>query len=119
MKLIIAHLPDDALDSVRTELLDIGVPSITTAQVHSSATESLTALRYRGVALERHMRSELRIECVVTPGQSPAVVSLLRARSSMRGGSGGRVIVLDVEELHEDFAPEEAYADDPRRDVAV
>lgn len=36
MKLIVAHLPNDAFESVRTGLLDLGVLRMTISQVHSS-----------------------------------------------------------------------------------
>ena len=61
MKLIIAHLPNGAFESVRTDLFDLGVLRTTISEVHSSAPGSAKTLRYRGAAVRSHLRSELRL----------------------------------------------------------
>lgn len=119
MKLIIAHLPNDALESVRTELLDLGVLRITISQVHSSGPQSAMTLHARGAVLHTQLRSELRMECVVAAEQTPAVVNVLRGHASTRWGLGGRVAVLDLEEIHQDSPEERIFADDHRLDTAV
>ncbi len=119
MKLIIAHLPHDALESVRTELLDLGVQKITIAQVHSSGPQSGETLRYRGAALPTHARPELRLECVATAERSRAVVGVLREHASTRSGLGGRVAVVDLEELHEASPEDHIFSGDPRLATAV
>jgi len=45
MKLIIAHLLNDAFEPARTEPNDLGVLRITIAEVHSACTQSPIALR--------------------------------------------------------------------------
>jgi len=119
MKLIIAHLPNDAFESVRTELLDLGVPRMTVTEVHSSGPQSATMLRSRGVTLRTHLRPELRLECVAPADQTLAVVNVLRGHASTRWGLGGRVTVLDLEGLHEDSSEPHSFPDDPRLDAAV
>lgn len=118
MKLIIAHLPDDALEPVRSELLDLGVHRTTISEVHSSGTQSAMTLRYRGTALHTHLRSELRLECLATAEQSPAVVNVLRGHTSRAGALAGHVAVLDLEEVHQGVS-DDHFPDDPRLDVAV
>lgn len=115
MKLIIAHLPHDAFEPARTELNDLGVLRITIAEVHSACTQSPIALSYRGVSMHTHLRSELRLECVASDGQSPPVVHALRALA----GVNGQVAVLDLEQLHQDCADEHVYHADPRLGAAV
>jgi len=119
MKLIIAHLPNDAFEPVRSELLDLGVLRITISEVHSSDPLSAMTLRYRGAALHTDLRSELRLECVADDGQSPAVVNVLRGHASTRRGFGGTVAVLNLEELHQASPEEHMIPDDPRLDMAV
>ena len=52
MKLIIAHLPNDAFEPARTELADLGVSRITISEVHSTSMLPAVTLRYRGAALQ-------------------------------------------------------------------
>ena len=66
MKLIIAHLPNDAFSPVRTELMDLGVLRMTVSEVHTATLQSAITLRYRGAPLHSHLRPELRLECVAT-----------------------------------------------------
>ena len=73
------------------------------------------ALRYRGVSMHTHLRSELRLECVASDGQSPPVVHSLRALA----GVNGQVAVLDLEQLHQDCADERVYQAESRLGVAV
>lgn len=119
MKLIGAHLPNDAFEPVKTELLDVGVLRITISEVHSSDPLSATTLEYRGAALHTDLRSELRLECVADDDQSPAVVNVLRGHASTGWGFGGRVAVLDLEELHEASSEDHIFPDDPRLDMAL
>ena len=119
MKLIIAHLPNGAFESVRTELFDLGVLRTTISEVHSSAPGSAKTLRYRGATVRSHLRSELRLECVATAAQSPAVVSVLREHTRSDLGFGGSVAVLELEELYEASPADDAFPSDPRVDAAV
>ena len=115
MKLIIAHVPNDAFEPLRAELIDLGVLRMTVSEVHSTSARSATALRYRGAPLTTHLRAELRIECVATETQSPAVIDVLRTNAIC----AGQIAMLDLEELHQQSSAEVAFSDDPRLDAAV
>ena len=115
MKLIIAHVPNDAFQQVRAELIDLGVLRMTVAEVHSTSARSAIALRYRGAPLATHLRAELRIECLATETQSLAVIDVLRANA----GCAGQIAVLGLEELHQESSAEVAFSDDRRLDAAV
>ncbi len=116
MKLVIAHLPHDAFASVRDELLDLGVLRMTVNQVHSASPQSAMTLRYRAATLSSTLRSEMRLECVISAGQLRPVVDVLRMHVGTCWGLGGRVAVLDLEELHEDAPTDHLASDDPRLD---
>ncbi|MCA1681282.1 MAG: P-II family nitrogen regulator [Actinobacteria bacterium] len=115
MKLIVAHVPNEAFEPVRAELIDLGVLRMTVSEVHSTSARSAIALRYRGAPLATYLRAELRIECVATETQSPAVIEVLRANA----GCAGQIAVLGLEELHHQSSAEEAFSDDRRLDAAV
>ncbi len=115
MKLIIAHLPNDAFSPVQTALSDLGVLRVTVSEVHTASSQSAITLRYRGAPLHSHLRPELRLECVATDGQSPMIINVLRGYA----GSAGQVAVLELEELHQETSPEPVFSDDPRLETAV
>ncbi len=111
MKLIIAHLPNDAFDPVRTELNELGVLRVTISEVHSACTETPITLRYRGASLQTRLRPELRLECVTIDGQSARVVDTLRAYAGVKG----QVAVVNLEELYEDGQTNSSIPEDARR----
>ena len=115
MKLIIAHLPNDAFSPVRTELSDLGVLRVTVSEVHTASPRSAITLRYRGAPLHSDLRPELRLERVATDGQSPMIINVLRGYA----GSAGQVAVLELEELHQESSQEPVFSDDPRLEAAV
>lgn len=92
MKLIVAHLPHDALQTVRTELLDLGVGRITISAVRTTDAGSERTLRYRGATMRVQMKSELRLECAAPAVIVAAVVAALQAH-------GDHIAVIDLDDL--------------------
>jgi nitrogen regulatory protein PII len=115
MKLIIAHLPNDAFSPVRADLIDLGVLRVTVSEVHTASPQSAITLRYRGAPLHSELRPELRLECVATDDQSPVIINVLRGHA----GSAGQVAVLELEELYQAAPEESVFFDDPRLERAV
>ena len=115
MKMIIAHLPNGTFEAARTELNDLGVLRITMSEVHSTSAQPAITLRYRGAIVKTHLRAELRLECVATNGQSPAVIDVLCGLA----GPYGQVAALDIEDLHPHWQQDDLFCEDPRRDAAV
>jgi len=115
VKLIMAHLPNDAFERARTQLADLGVLRLTVSEVRSTSALPAVTLRYRGASLKTHLRAELRVECVAAERQAPAAVNVLRACA----GRYGQVLVLDIEELHQSSLQEPTLASDPRLEPAM
>ena len=116
MKMIIAHLPNSAFETLRTELGDLGVLRMAISQVYSTSPRPSVTPRYRGTPVRTHLRAKMRLECVVTEGQSSAIINVLHGHV----GQYGQIAVLDVEELHQqEWAEEDVFGDDPRLDTAV
>lgn len=115
MKLITAHLPNDACEPARTKLAVLGVLRMTTSEVHSTGALPAIMLRYHGAPLQTHLRAELRLECVATDEQAPAVIDVLREHA----GRYGQVTVLDIEELHQSRSEEQVFSADPRLEPSV
>lgn len=119
MKLIIAYLPNDAFEPVRTALLDLGVQTTTISDVRSSGLQPAKTLRYRGTTVITHLKAEMRLECLVTVQQAPAVIDALRTHAIRDGVLAGRVAALDLDDLHQAAPEDEALLDAPRLKTTV
>ncbi len=58
MKMMTAHLPDEAFEAVGAELVDLGVLGITVSEVRSASPQSAITLRYRGAPLDSRERQQ-------------------------------------------------------------
>ncbi len=113
MKMIIAHLPNDAVETIRTGLDGLGVPRMALTEVFATSPRPPVTLRYRGAAMQTHLRAEMRFECYATDEQATAVIELLRDHA----GPYGQIAVLDLAELHQQRSG--IYSEDPRLDIAL
>jgi nitrogen regulatory protein P-II 1 len=100
MKKIEAFVRHEAFEPIRTELLELGFPSLTISEVKGSGRQKGITERYRGAELTNYLRPKLKIECVVASSDVDTVVeSILRhARTGAIGD--GKVFVLPVEQAH-------------------
>jgi nitrogen regulatory protein P-II 1 len=98
MKKIEAFVRHESFEPIRTELLNLGFPSLTISEVKGSGRQKGITERYRGAQLTNYLRPKLKIECVVASGDVEAVVeSILRhARTGSIGD--GKVFVMPVEQ---------------------
>jgi len=98
MKKIEAYVRHEVFEPIRTELLNLGFPSMSISEVKGSGRQKGITERYRGAELTNYLRPKLKIECVVASDDVDTVVeSILRhARSGEIGD--GKVFVLPVEQ---------------------
>src|SRR3954464_6093721 len=98
MKKIEAFIRHEAFEPIRTELLNLGFPSLSISEVKGSGRQKGITERYRGAELTNYLRPKLKIECVVATEDVDTVVeSILRhARTGSIGD--GKVFVLPVEQ---------------------
>jgi nitrogen regulatory protein PII len=100
MKMVVAYIRHEAFEPIRTELLDLGFPSLSLTEVKGSGRQKGITEHYRGAELTNYLRPKVKIECVVSDGDVPTVVDtiLRHARSGQIGD--GKVFVLPVEEAY-------------------
>ena len=98
MKMITAYIRHEAFEPIRTELLDLGFPSLSITEVKGSGRQKGVTERYRGAEVTNYLRPKVKIECVVATGDVQTIVdSILRhARTGSIGD--GKVFVSPVEE---------------------
>jgi len=98
MKKVEAFVRHEAFEPIRTELLNLGFPSLSISEVKGSGRQKGITERYRGAELTNYLRPKLKIECVVATEDVETVVeSILRhARTGSIGD--GKLFVLPVEQ---------------------
>ena len=100
MKMVIAYTRHEAFEPIRTELLELGFPSLSISEVKGSGRQKGITERYRGAELTNWLRPKVKLECVVASSDVETVVGsiLKHARSGSIGD--GKVFVMPVEEAY-------------------
>ena len=98
MKKIEAYIRHEAFEPIRTELLQLGFPSLSIVEVKGSGRQKGITERYRGAELTNYLRPKLKIECVVATQDVDTVVeTILRHARTGRIGDG-KLFVMPVEQ---------------------
>lgn len=98
MKKIEAFIRHEAFEPIRTELLDIGFPSLTISEVKGSGRQKGIVETYRGAVLTNYLRPKVKLECVVSDADVPAVVEVILKHGRTGAVGDGKVFVLPVEQ---------------------
>ena len=61
----LGYVRHEAFEPIRTELLNLGFPSLTISEVKGSGRQKGITERYRGAELTNYLRPKIKIECVV------------------------------------------------------
>jgi len=93
MKMIIAYTRHESFEPIRTELLELGFPSLTITEVKGSGRQKGITEHYRGSELTNYLRPKVKIECVVADKDVKTI-----ARTGSIGD--GKVFVMPVEEAY-------------------
>jgi Amt family ammonium transporter len=68
MKLVNAYIRHEAFEPIRTELLELGFPSLSIMEVKGSGRQKGITERYRGAEVTNYLRPKIKIECIVASG---------------------------------------------------
>ena len=98
MKKIEAFVRHEAYEPIRTELLELGFPSITVSEVKGSGRQRGIVETYRGAQLTNHLRPKIKIECVVSDGEVQTVVDSILKHARTGSIGDGKIFVLPVEQ---------------------
>ncbi len=96
MKKIEAIVRHEAFEPIRTELLQLGFPSLTITEVKGSGRQKGITERYRGTELTNYLRPKLKIECVVADDDVEMVVDTILRHARTGNIGDGKLFVLDV-----------------------
>ncbi len=98
MKMVVAYVRHEAFEPIRTELLNLGFPSLTITEVKGSGRQKGITERYRGAELTNYLRPKIKIECVVDAGDVQTIVDTILKHGRTGAVGDGKVFVLPVEQ---------------------
>jgi nitrogen regulatory protein PII len=101
MKLVMAIIRHEHLQSVQDVLDECGVSGVTVTEVKGCGAQRGYTERYRGTAVNISLRPRLKVEAVMRNEIVDRVVELMAeaARTGEQGEVGdGKIFVLDVEQ---------------------
>ena len=100
MKMVMAYIRHEAFEPIRTELLNLGFPSLTISEVKGSGRQKGITERYRGAELTNYLRPKLKVECVVSDGDVPTIVDTILKHARTGAVGDGKVFVMPVEQAY-------------------
>jgi nitrogen regulatory protein PII len=98
--MVVAYIRHEAFEPIRTELLDLGFPSLSITEVKGSGRQKGITEKYRGAEVTNYLRPKIKVECVVADKDVQTIVDtvLKHARSGSIGD--GKIFVMPVEEAY-------------------
>ena len=100
MKMVIAYIRHEAFEPIRTELLDLGFPSISVSEVKGSGRQKGITERYRGAELTNYLRPKVKLECVVASTDVQTIVDTILKHARTGAVGVGKVVVMPVDEAY-------------------
>jgi len=100
MKMVIAYTRHEAFEPIRTELLELGFPSLSISEVKGSGRQKGITEHYRGSTVTNYLRPKVKIECVVADHDTKTVVETILKHARTGSIGDGKVFVMPVEQAH-------------------
>ena len=98
MKLVIAYIRHEAFEPIRTELLNLGFPSLTVSEVKGSGRQKGITERYRGAELTNYLRPKVKLEVGVADRDVQTIVDTILKHGRSGAVGDGKVFVLPIED---------------------
>ena len=100
MKMVIAYVRHEAFEPIRTELLSLGLPSLSISEVKGSGRQKGITERYRGAELTNYLRPKIKLECVVADADVQTIVDTILKHGRTGAVGDGKVFTLPVEQSY-------------------
>ena len=100
MKKVEAYIRHEAFEPIRTDLLQLGFPSLSISEVKGSGRQKGITERYRGAELTNYLRPKLKIECVVATQDVDTVVQTILKHARTGAIGDGKLFVMPVEQAY-------------------
>lgn len=100
MKLVVAYIRHEAFEPIRTELLELGFPSLTIIEVKGSGRQKGITEQYRGSSVTNYLRPKIKVECVVADQDTQTIVDTVLKHARTGSIGDGKVFVINVEQAY-------------------
>ena len=100
MKMVVAYIRHEAFEPIRTELLELGFPSMSVTDVKGSGRQKGGTGRYRGAQLTDYLRPKIKVECAVDESDVQTIVDTFLKHARTGEVGDGKVFVMPVEEAY-------------------
>ncbi len=99
MKMVIAYIRHDAFESIRNELLERGLPSMSVTEVKGTGRQKGITERYRGASVTNFLRPKLKLE-IGAPSEDVQTIIDVIVKHARTGSVGdGKIFVMPVEDV--------------------
>ena len=96
IELVMAYIRPDKLGDVKTELAEIGAPSLTVTDVSGRGSQPATTGQWRGEEYVVDLHQKVKVECVVADTPTDDVVDAICTGAKTGNKGDGKVFVLPV-----------------------
>ena len=100
MKKIEAYVRHEAFEPIRSELLNLGFPSLSISEVKGSGRQKGITERYRGAEVTNYLRPKIKLECVVATSDVQTIVDTILKHARTGAVGDGKVFITPVEEAY-------------------
>jgi nitrogen regulatory protein PII len=100
MKMVIAYIRHEAFEPIRTDLLNLGFPSLSITEVKGSGRQKGITEHYRGAELTNYLRPKIKLECVVADRDVQTIVDAILKHARTGSIGDGKVFLMPVEEAY-------------------
>jgi nitrogen regulatory protein PII len=100
MKMVIAYTRHESFEPIRTELLELGFPSLSITEVKGSGRQKGITEQYRGASVTNYLRPKIKVECVVADRDVQTIVDTILKHARTGSIGDGKVFVMPVEEAY-------------------
>jgi nitrogen regulatory protein P-II 1 len=100
MKMVIAYMRHESFEPIRTELLELGFPSLSITEVKGSGRQKGITEHYRGATVTNYLRPKIKVECVVADRDVQTIVDTVLKHARTGSIGDGKVFVMPVEEAY-------------------
>jgi nitrogen regulatory protein PII len=100
VKMVVAYVRHESFEPIRTELLELGFPSLSITEVKGSGRQKGITEKYRGASVTNWLRPKIKIECVVASKDVATIVDTILRHARTGAIGDGKVFVMPVEEAY-------------------
>ena len=97
MKKIEALIRHEVFEPIRTELLELGFPSLSISEVKGSGRQKGITEHYRGSPVTNYLRPKIKIDCVVADKDVQTIVDTVLKHARTGSIGDGKVFIVPVE----------------------